>query len=56
MTAIGDRWREFAVRAARNCKGRADDGDSFPVMADILRDIAAEEEKIYIDLAAAIES
>jgi len=51
MTSIGDHWREFAVRAARNCKGRADVDDSFPAMADILLDCAAMEEKLYRDLS-----
>jgi hypothetical protein len=54
MTAIGDRWRELAVRAARNCKGRATGGDSFPAMAGILMEIAAREEKLYQALAAAV--
>ncbi len=50
LTAIGDRWREFAVRAARNCKGRASDDDSYPAMAAILMDCAEREEKLYRDL------
>ncbi len=50
MTGIGDRWRESAVRAARNCKGRASEEDSFAAMADILRDCAAREEILYRDL------
>ncbi len=50
MTGIGDRWREFAVRAARNCKGRAGEGDSFPKMAEILRDCARREEELYKNL------
>ncbi len=54
MTAIGDRWREFAVKAARNCKGRAGTDDSYPAMANILRDIADQEEKLYLDLREAI--
>lgn len=54
MTSIGDRWREFAVRAARNCKGRAGADDSFPAMAKILMEIAALEEKLYQDLSGAI--
>lgn len=53
MTGIGDRWREFAVKAARNCKGRAGGEDSFPAMADILRDCADREEQLYLDLAEA---
>ena len=55
MTAIGDRWREFAVRAARNCKGRAGADDSFAAMAAILREIAADEEKLYMELAEAVK-
>ncbi len=55
MTAIGDRWREFAVRAARNCKGRAGVDDSFAAMAAILREIAADEEKLYMELAEALK-
>ncbi|HSH13632.1 MAG TPA: BtrH N-terminal domain-containing protein, partial [Desulfurivibrionaceae bacterium] len=51
MTGIGDRWREFAVRAARNCKGRAGAEDSFPAMAAILRDCADREEQLYRELA-----
>jgi hypothetical protein len=51
MTRIGDRWREFAVRAARNCKGRAGEPDSFPAMAEILRDCASREEELYRELA-----
>ncbi|MBU0480200.1 MAG: BtrH N-terminal domain-containing protein [Proteobacteria bacterium] len=54
MTAIGDRWREFAVAAARNCKGRAGANDSFPAMAAILMDIASLEEQLYQDLNRAV--
>lgn len=54
MTSIGDQWREFAVRAARNCKGRATPEDSFPAMARILVELAAREEKLYRDLSEAI--
>jgi hypothetical protein len=54
MTAIGDRWRKFAVLAARNCKGRAGLEDSFPAMAKILRDIATLEKELYRDMAAAV--
>lgn len=54
MTSIGDRWRELAVRAARNCKGRAGAEDSFPAMAKVLMEIAALEEELYRDLARAV--
>jgi len=55
MTGIGDRWREFAVRAARNCKVRAGEADSFPAMAEILRDCASREEQLYRELAELVE-
>ncbi len=54
MTGIGDHWRVFAVRAARNCKGRAGAEDSFPAMAEILRDCANREEQLYRELAALV--
>ena len=54
MTAIGDHWREFAVRAARNCKGRAGEEDSYPAIAKTLMEIAALEEELYRDLARAV--
>jgi hypothetical protein len=47
MTDVGDRWREFAVIGARNCKNRATESDSFQSMADILRDCADREADIY---------
>ena len=50
MTAVGDRWREFAVIGARNCKHRASESDTFRSMADILRDCAARETEIFTDL------
>lgn len=55
MTDIGDRWREFAVSAARNCKERAGENDSYPAMASILMDIASREEKLYQDLNEAVQ-
>jgi len=54
MTLIGDLWREFAVSAARNCKGRAGAGDSYPAMAGMLRNCAADEEALYRDLRALV--
>jgi len=54
LTAIGDRWREFAVRAARNCKGRAGEGDSYPEMAAILMDCARQEEELYREMMAVV--
>jgi hypothetical protein len=54
LTGIGDRWREFAVSAARNCKGRAKEQDTFAAMADIIRDCASREEALYQKLGEII--
>ena len=50
MTAIGDRWRMFAVSGARNCKGRARPGDAYPAMAAIVRECADREAALYREL------
>jgi len=50
LTASGDRWRDFAVIAARICKGRAREEDTFPAMAEILRDCADIEEKMFAEM------
>lgn len=51
MTAIGDRWREFAVMAARMCKGRADVEDTFENAADIVRECGDREKEFFKDLS-----
>jgi hypothetical protein len=50
MTAIGDRWREFAYYGARICKNRASDGDGFDRLSDIILDCATKEHQLYKDL------
>jgi hypothetical protein len=50
MTAIGDRWREFAYYGARICKNRASDGDGFDRLSDIILDCATREHQLYKDL------
>jgi hypothetical protein len=52
MTAIGDRWRQFAVSGARNCKGRSRAEDSYPAMAAIIRECADREAALYRELLA----
>jgi hypothetical protein len=56
MTEVGDRWRAFAVSGARNCKGRATEKDSYPAMADILRDCAQKEEEVYRELLQCVSN
>ncbi len=51
MTAVGDRWRMFAARGSRYCKGRSREGEGLPFLADILRECAGMEKELYTDLA-----
>ena len=50
MTAIGDRWRDFALMGSRICKDRASEKETYPAMAVIIRDCAAQETQLYRDL------
>jgi len=50
LTASGDTWRKFAVKAAKNCKGRAREGDSFPAMREILNQCADIETAAFREL------
>ena len=47
MSAIVDQWRDFAVLATRFVRGRPNPGDSYTAMAESLRDLAGEEEKLF---------
>jgi hypothetical protein len=51
MTAIGDRWREFALIAGRIFKGRGGKDESYIAASDILIEIAGREEKLFKKLA-----
>lgn len=50
MTATGDKWREFAVEAARHFKNRSNGNTSYDTLADMLESIAASEAKIFTGL------
>ena len=50
MTAIGDRWREFALIGSRTCKNRAGESETYPAMSAILRDCADKEAGLYRDI------
>lgn len=50
MTAIGDRWRDFAVAGARHCKGRPEGDGGLGDAARILRECADLEEALFRDL------
>ncbi len=47
MTEIGDSWRTFAVEAARVCKGRGRNNESFDSAAKLLYQIADKEKAIF---------
>ncbi|MEE4257245.1 MAG: BtrH N-terminal domain-containing protein [Bacteroidales bacterium] len=47
MTAIGDRWREFALIAGRIFKGREGKDESYLAASDILLEIADREEALF---------
>src|SRR5659263_206960 len=50
MTAIGDRWRDFAVAGARQCKERPGGNDDFASLARIVRECADRENELYREL------
>jgi hypothetical protein len=52
MTAIGDGWRLFALKAARMVKGR--EPVNPPALADMLRDQADQEDVFFRDLKRAV--
>lgn len=54
MTDVGDQWREFALIGSRICKNRASHAETYPVMADILRNCASQEEHLFKELRAAV--
>lgn len=47
ITAIGDVWREFALRAARICKQRPVEGDDYESLAGLLLQCADREERFF---------
>ena len=50
MTASGDLWRRFAVKAARYCKGRATQDDSVHAMREVLNACADIEIRTFKEL------
>lgn len=50
MTEIGDDWREFAVRAARICKLRDKDENSYYDISELLNNIGDKERVFFKDL------
>ncbi len=54
LTAIGDRWRDFAVEGARQCKDRPGGDDDFETLARIVRECADREQALYRELEALV--
>jgi hypothetical protein len=50
LTTAGDSWRQFAVMAARVCKDRTRNGDTYTAMAEQIRECAALEKKVFEEL------
>jgi len=50
ITAIGDKWREFAYKASRICKRRDGEQYTYDNLGDILEDISAKERAFFTDL------
>lgn len=53
FTQVGDQWREFALEAAKMCKGRTE--LDYAGLATRLRDIADQEAAMYRRLRAAVK-
>lgn len=51
LTAVGDRWRNFAFEAGRVCKARAADDAPYRTLGDMLMQIADAEEKVFTRLS-----
>jgi hypothetical protein len=47
MTAVGDKWREFAYYAARTFKKRGEGQYSYSQLSDLLMTIADQEEAVF---------
>ena len=54
MTAVGDKWRSFAVMAGRICKGRQTD-ETYDGIADLLNEIADDEKAVYRRIEKALK-
>lgn len=50
ITQIGDLWRNFATKAARVCKFRASEGETYSSVSDLLVEISYKEEQLFKSL------
>jgi hypothetical protein len=54
MTAIGDDWRDFALKASRVCKLRDNDENAYFNLSELMLKIAEKEKQFFIDLKNSI--
>ncbi|MBN2668281.1 MAG: BtrH N-terminal domain-containing protein [Bacteroidales bacterium] len=56
LTLIGDLWREFATKAARVCKARTQEGETYHSVSDLLVKIADKENLFFRNLLKTIKA
>ncbi len=56
MTKIGDKWRNFSSLAAQTCKGRSSDPDGYNTVANLMLEIADDEERFFTELKKLINA
>jgi hypothetical protein len=54
LTEVGDRWRAFAVLGAQLCKGKEASATVYPRLAQLLRQCADDEQRVFTGLRAAL--
>lgn len=55
MTNIGDKWRNVSSMSAKICKGRSSDPDGYNSVANLLLEIADDEERFFTELKKLIK-
>ncbi len=55
MTHIGDMWRRIALLGARRCKGRTSVDNTFPALAELVRECSLREEKLFRELLRVVK-
>lgn len=54
MTAIGDDWRDFALKASRICKSRDNDENAYHNISSLMLEISKSEKQFFKDLKKSI--
>lgn len=55
MTNIGDKWRNVSSMSAQICKGRSSDPDGYNSVANLMLEIADDEERFFTELKKLIK-